>query len=315
MPETLFSRFEKSFLSKLPTNYMKKYATLIALALLFSLTSATKNTNSSGDGWINLLDNSLSKWDMYLSYKHKNGYSGKIPTDANGTEIPPIGYNKNINNMFTVIQENNEPVLKVSGEYYGCVFTKENFKNYRLKLKVKFGAKKWEPRTDKLMDAGVLYHSQGKAGVDYWRAWMLSQEFQIMEGHFGDYWNIANAAIDIKAYLPEGGMNAVADESQQFIPFGTHTENTGFCMRKMRAETPNNGWTEIELVCFEGKSLHLINGKVVMVLQNSRYFDGEKFQPLTEGKIQLQSEAGEVYYKDIKIKPINKLPSEFEKLF
>ncbi|HKO77673.1 MAG TPA: DUF1080 domain-containing protein, partial [Flavobacterium sp.] len=84
---------------------------------------------------------------------------------------------------------------------------------------------------------------------------------------------------------------------------------------KMRAETPNNDWTEIELVCFEGKSLHLINGKVVMVLQNSRYFDGEKFQPLTEGKIQLQSEAGEVYYKDIKIKPINKLPAEFEKLF
>jgi hypothetical protein len=294
---------------------MKKYSILVAFALLFSLTAATKNTNLSDDGWINLLDNNLGKWEMYLSYKHQNGYSGKIPTDGNGNEIPPIGYNKNVNNMFTVIHENNEPILKVSGEYYGCVFTKEIFKNYRLKLKVKFGTKKWEPRTDKLMDAGVLYHSQGKAGVDYWRAWMLAQEFQIMEGHFGDYWNIANSAIDIKAYLPEGGMNAVADESQNFIPFGTHTENTGFCMRKMRAETPNNGWTEIELVCFEGKSLHIINGKVVMVLQNSRFFDGEKFQPLTEGKIQLQSEAGEVYYKNIKIKPINRMPVEFENYF
>ena len=294
---------------------MKKYSLLIALSFLFILTSATNNTNSSEDGWINLLDNNLSKWDMYLSYKHQNGYSGKIPKDADGNEIQPIGYNKNVNNMFTVIQENNENVLKVSGEYYGCVFTKENFKNYRLKLKVKFGNKKWEPRTEKLMDAGVLYHSQGKAGVDYWRAWMLSQEFQIMEGHFGDYWNIANAAIDIKAYLPEGTMNAVGDEGQQFIPFGTHTENTGFCMRKMRAETPNNGWTEIELVCFEGKSLHIINDKVVMVLQNSRYFDGEKFIPLIEGKIQLQSEAAEVYYKNIKIKPISKMPTEFENYF
>ena len=217
--------------------------------------------------------------------------------------------------MFTVIQENNENVLKVTGEYYGCVFTKENFKNYRLKLKVKFGNKKWEPRTDKLLDAGVLYHSQGEAGVDYWRAWMLSQEFQIMEGHFGDYWNIANSAIDIKAYLPEGSMNAVADESQPFISFGKNTQNMGFCMRKMRAETPNNGWTEIELVCFEGKSLHIVNGKVVMVLQNSRYFDGEKFMPLTEGKIQLQSEACEVYYKNIKIKPISKMPVEFENYF
>ena len=296
---------------------MKKTSLLlIVLGLLFSLTSLTKKNNpKEEDGWINLLDNSLSKWEMYLSYKHQNGYSGKIPTDANGKEILPIGYNKNVNNMFSVILENNEPVLKVSGEYYGCVFTKEKFKNYRLKLKVKFGNKKWEPRTDKLMDAGVLYHSQGEAGVDYWRAWMLSQEFQVMEGHFGDYWNIANAAIDIRAYLPEGTMSAVADESQNFISFGTNTKNTGFCMRKMRAETPNNDWTEIELVCFEGKSLHIINGKVVMVLQNSRYFDGKEFQPLIEGKIQLQSEAGEVFYKNIKIKPINKMPAEFEKLF
>ncbi|WP_281636685.1 3-keto-disaccharide hydrolase [Flavobacterium marginilacus] len=294
---------------------MKKTSLLLLLGLLFSLTSLTKGSHSKDEDWINLLDNNLSKWEMYLSYKHQNGYSGKIPTDADGKEILPIGYNKNVNNMFTVIQENNEPVLKVSGEYYGCVFTKEKFKNYRLKLKVKFGTKKWEPRADKLMDAGVLYHSQGEAGVDYWRAWMLAQEFQVMEGHFGDYWNIANAAIDIRAYLPEGTMSAVADESQNFISFGTHTNNTGFCMRKMRAETPNNGWTEIELVCFEGKSLHIINGKVVMVLQNSRYYDGKEFQPLIEGKIQLQSEAAEVYYKDIKIKPINKMPAEFEKLF
>lgn len=294
---------------------MKKISLLIAFGLLFTLTSVTKNTDTTDDGWIKLLDNSLSKWEMYLSYTHKDGYSGKIPMDANGKEILPVGYNRNINNMFTVIQENNEPVLQVSGEYYGCVFTKEKFKNYRLKLKVKFGTKKWEPRTNKLMDAGVLYHSQGEAGADYWRAWMLSQEFQIMEGHFGDYWNIANAAIDIRAYLPEGSMDAVADESQNFIPFGTHTENTGFCLRKMRAETLNNGWTQIELVCFEGKSLHLINGKTVMVLQNSRYFDGEKFLPLVEGKIQLQSEAAEVFYKDIRIKPIHTMPAEFEKLF
>lgn len=290
---------------------MRKLFLLIAFVLLYSLTSLTKKPSPSSDGWIKLLDNNLSKWEMYLSYKHKDGYTGKIPMDTNGKEIVPIGYNKNENNMFSIIQEDNEPVLKVSGEYYGCVFTKEIFKNYRLKLKVKFGTKKWEPRTEKLMDAGVLYHSQGQAGVDYWRAWMLSQEFQIMEGHFGDYWNIANAAIDIRAYIPEGTMNAVADESQNFIPFGTHTENSGFCLRKMKAETPNNGWTEIELVCFEGKSLHIINGKVVMVLQNSRFFDGQKFQPLIEGKIQLQSEAGEVFYKDIQIKKIEKMPEEF----
>lgn len=113
---------------------MKKTSAVLAIIFLFSLTSLTKNNSPKDDGWINLLDNNLDKWEMYLSYKHKDGYAGKIPTDSTGKEIAPVGYNKNVNNMFTIIHENNEPVLKVSGEYYGCVFTKEKFKNYRLKL-------------------------------------------------------------------------------------------------------------------------------------------------------------------------------------
>ena len=43
--------------------------------------------------------------------------------------------------------------------------------------------------------------------------------------------------------------------------------------------------------------------------------DGEKDIPLTEGRIQLQSEAAEVYYKDVMIRKMNKLPEEFEKMF
>lgn len=53
-----------------------------------------------------------------------------------------------------MIEENGEPVLKVSGEIYGCVFTKKEFENYHLKIKVKRGTKKWEPRTTLLRDAG-----------------------------------------------------------------------------------------------------------------------------------------------------------------
>jgi hypothetical protein len=53
----------------------------------------------------------------------------------------------------------------------------------------------------------------------------------------------------------------------------------------------------------------------VMVLENSRFWDGTKFNPLIEGKIQLQSEAGEVFYKEIMLKPIDSLPAEFKKYF
>lgn len=279
---------------------------LFILALFF-----TSCTVSEDNQWITLLDKDLSQWEMYLSYRHSSDYSGKMPVDQNGEVIPPIGYSPNPSGVFSVIEESGEPVLKVSGEIYGCVFTKQEFENYHLKLKVKWGEKKWIPRTDKLRDSGILYHSVGDHGKDYWRAWMLSQEFQIMEGHVGDYWNIANSAIDIRAFIPEGIMNPVANEKQPFLPVGTGTPVSGFCLRSENHESPAGEWTEVELICFEDKSLHIVNGHLVMVLQNSRYVENGKSVPLTKGKLQIQSEAAEVYFKDIQLRSLAGLPAEY----
>jgi len=283
---------------------------LIVSLLLIILASFSGETE-----WKPLLDKNLSHWDMYQSYRHTPGYDGKIPVDATGKQLQPIGYNKNEANVFSVSIEDSEPVLRVSGEIYGCIFTKQEYENYHLKAKVKWGTKKWEPRTDRLMDSGILYHSVGEAGTDYWRAWMLSQEFQVMEGHMGDYWNIANSAIDIRAYMPEGTMNPVADAKQPFLPIGTGSPNGGFCLRGENHESQKGEWTELELICFNGKSLHIVNGHVVMVLQNSRYVGNGKSFPLTKGKIQLQSEAAETFYKEVKIKKLDAMPKEYTTYF
>jgi len=289
------------------TSLTPSFIALLTAILLYSC--------SGEQGWIPLLDRNLSKWDMYLSYRHKNDYKGDLPVDTAGNPIKPVGYNKNESKVFSVIEEDGKPVLRISGEIYGCVFTKEEYGNYDLKLKVRWGTKKWEPRLDKLMDSGVLYDSQGECGVDYWRSWMLGQEFQVMEGHMGDYWNIATSAIDIKAFMPEGSMNTVASERQQFLPVGEGTPNPGFCLRSADYETPGNGWTELELINFESQSLHIINGHVVMILKNSRFIKDGKVFPLTRGKIQIQSEAAEVFYKDIMIKNITKIPEKYSGYF
>ena len=265
--------------------------------------------------WNNLLDKNLSQWEMYLSYRHKPGYNGKVPVNNKGEQVQPVGYNKNEANVFTVIEEKGQPVLRVSGEIYGCIFTKAEYENYHFKTKVKWGEKKWDPRKDKLRDSGILYHSVGEAGKDYWRAWMLAQEFQIMEGHMGDYWNIANSAIDVHAFIPEGIMNPVANDKQSLLPIGSNTGTDGFCLRSENHESPKNEWTQIELICFEGKSLHIVNGHVVMVLQNSRYVENGTSYPLTKGKIQMQSEAAETFYKDIMIKELKTLPAEYASYF
>ncbi|MHA4739004.1 3-keto-disaccharide hydrolase [Dyadobacter sp. MSC1_007] len=277
-----------------------------SIYILFSMRTANE--------WVPLLDKDLSQWENYLSYDHKPGYNGNIPKDNAGNPIAPIGYNKDDNKVFSVLNESGAPVLRVSGETYGCLFTRKSYKNYHLKLQVKWGDKKHDPRKDKLRDSGILYHSNGEAGAEYWRSWMLSQEFQIMEGHMGDFWCQANSAIDIRSFQSEGVMNRVADHKQPFGTFKTGADY--YCMRSANHESPAGEWTSLELICYEGKSLHIVNGHVVMVLNNSRYITADgKEVPMISGKIQLQSEAAEVFYRDILIRELAAMPKEYADLF
>jgi hypothetical protein len=280
---------------------------ILALLFLFLALSSCKEKNS----WTKLLDKDLSQWDNYLSYSYPEGYDGEIPLDEHGNMMKPIGLNKNQNDVFTVVEENGEPVLRISGEIYGCAVTKKEFENYHLRLKVKWGDKVWHPRKDLLKDSGILYHSIGPHGAESWRSWMLSQEFQVMQGHMGDFWNQANSAIDIRAFIPEYIMSPVADPSQDFIGIGEGEDIPSYCMRSANFEKPHGEWNVMELICFENKSIHIVNGEVVMILRDSRYVENGKKIPLLKGKIQLQSEAAEVFYKNIEIRNLESLPKEY----
>jgi hypothetical protein len=284
---------------------MIHFTRLLALSvILFTfLSSVPKNE------WTPLLDKNLSAWEMYLSFSHKNNFTGEAPLDEKGQPLMPIGYNKNVKNVFTMIDEQGIHVLKISGEIYGCVFTRKEFENYHLKLKVKFGTKKWPPRLNEPMDSGILYNSQGACGNDYWRSWMLSQEFQIIEKSMGDYWCIGTSQMDIKAN--KTGETYVYDPRGQKAPFGYGTANGNFCQAGGNYQKGPGQWDLIELISFGDKSLHIVNGNVVMALSGSRYMEGKTSRPLVRGKIQLQSEAAEVYYKEIEIKNIDRIPAQY----
>ena len=64
---------------------------------------------------------------------------------------------------------------------------------------------------------------------------------------------------------------------------------------------PNGQWNTIEVYVLGDEAVHLVNGQVVLYLENARLKDGT---PLTRGQIQIQSEAAEVYYRNIRIRPI-----------
>jgi hypothetical protein len=265
-------------------------------------------------GWEPLLDKRLSKWQTFQSHRHVPGDKGQPPTDAQGQPLPPIGYGKNEANVFSVVVQDGEPVLRISGEIYGCLFTRQDFSNYDLKLKVKWGQKKWLPRLNDPRDSGILYNSQGECGVDYWHSWMLSQEFQVSEyqqgNAMGDFWCIANSAADITARRGQDTLRF--DPGSAPVKLGDG--NAHFCYAAHPAQ-PQTEWTELELINVNGQSIHLVNGQVVMAVNNSSYLKDGQRQPLTHGKIQLQSEAAEVFYKGIMIRPLAAMPAQYAKYF
>jgi len=296
---------------------LRKIIVFIAIITLpFACTQSTPETIEEQFDWTILIDSELSQWDKYLSFKHQLGYNGDHPVDESGNQIEPIGLNKPGYDVFQYTEENKEPVIKITGEYYGCLVSKKEYENYHLRVQFKWGEKKWGPRKKLLKDSGILYHSIGPFGVEHWRSWMMSQEFQIMEGHTGDYWSQAASAIDIRAYTPEYIMNPMANETQGYLHIGEGGPYKNYCLRSNNYENKHGEWNTLDLICFEDKSLHIVNGEVVMILKKSRYLDKDgQVKALTKGKIQLQSEAAELYFKDIKIRDLDALSTQHAAYF
>jgi hypothetical protein len=63
------------------------------------------------------------------------------------------------------------------------------------------------------------------------------------------------------------------------------------------------------LYCHGDTSVHVVNGRVMMVLYHNRQLDNGQVLPLIKGKIQLQSEGAEVFYKQVRIQSIPMIPA------
>jgi hypothetical protein len=287
-------------------------STCFAVAIL-----ACSSPASSADGeWRNLLDKDFDQWDVYLSYPGDVILS--VVEKKAPKELKPIGLNKDTKKVFSMIQEEGQPVLKITGEIYGAAATKQEFANFHFKAKFKWGDKKWEPRLTELKDSGILYYSVGDFGVDYWHSWMEAQELQIIEGGIGDYWTIAGAQIDIPARKPSGSDLYEYSPDAPLLHFAAASVGSkaaaNHCRRGEDREIPN-AWNEVELVCYDGDCVHIANGGVVMTLRNSSHIRNGKLVDLKLGKIQIQSEAAEVFYKDVMIREIGALPKEYVRYF
>jgi hypothetical protein len=272
---------------------------LATAALLAGLAApqadAGKPASLAAGEWSRLFnDRDLTGWDTWLG--KPNG----------GKE--PIGLNQDPKNVFSVIMEEGLPAIRISGEVFGALTSEEEFENYHLKLQFKWGEKKWPPREKAVRDSGLLYHCVGPHGAAG-SFWMQSLEFQIQEHDCGDFWSVAGVLVDVEAdrgrrstdplIFRKGGQKCVGISSR--------------IARDRDYEKKVGEWNTLELLTVGGTSVHVVNGKVNMVLTNARRKVNDKEVPLTRGKIQLQSEGAEIFFRHVAIRPLRSIPDQYLK--
>jgi hypothetical protein len=288
---------------------------VLVLSLILSCKSTTileakGNLNSDST---HMLDSTLSKWEVWMGAVHTS-VDLDVEKFDNVQTGKPLGLNKDLKNVFSVHEENGESVLKITGEIYGGLTTKNEYGNYHLAVQFKWGDKKWEPRLNTKRDSGILYHAQGPHGA-FWNVWMASLEFQVQEGDCGDFIALGDVYGDVPVerkvkdngqvyyiYRPEGEVTPL-----KYAPEYVSSQSS----KSKLHEKPHGQWNIFEIYCLGNESIHLVNGFVVNRVKNIRYdIDGRTIQ-VSKGKIQLQSEAAEVYYKNMTLTPINSFPSKY----
>jgi len=279
------------------TLFLPSFLAGIFLIFLFS-----KTKSLSLPGFKNLFNGKdLSGWYTYLGPE----------LDASGKRIPnsSLGKNKDPRKVFSIVELDGEKVIRISGESNGALTTLKDFENFHLQLWFKWGKLQFGSKRNSKKDSGILYYSVGDEGADNGN-WMRSQEFQIEEGNCGEYWGCAGGSEEIRArMLPDSTFTY--DPHGTLLVFNEKSRQGRHCKKFIDSENPTGEWNKIDLYSFHGTSVHMVNGKVVMVLQHSSQLNSGNLTPLVKGKIQIQSEGCEVYYKKIQIESISGLPKSF----
>jgi hypothetical protein len=273
---------------------------LSAAALFtFLLCSAPQaGAEDKPDSWRPLFNGrNLDGWDTWL-------------TKASKDDKDILGLNNDPRKVFTIVEMDGKPAIRISGEVFGAITSKEEFENYHLKLEFKWGEKKWPPREKAVRDSGLLYHCVGPQGGQNGKGpWMESLECQIQEKDCGDFYSVGGRVfVDV-----EGDRKG--DKGPITYKKGG-TRFTGINSRIIRDADHENKvgeWNTIEILVVGNTCIHVVNGKVNMIMTNPRLKAGDKETPLTKGKVQIQSEGAEVFYRNITVKPLAKIPEEYLK--
>jgi hypothetical protein len=135
---------------------------------------------------------------------------------------------------------------------------------------------------------------------------MQSFECQIQEKDVGDFFSVGGGAfVDVEGDRPQG---------KPVITFRRggplHRGWNKRIIRNPRSEKPTGQWYTVEIYVHGQTAVHRSEGRTNMVLTNLQHQTKEGRRPAVRGKIQIQSEGAEVFYRNIMIQPIDRIPDD-----
>jgi hypothetical protein len=275
-----------------------------AFGMAFLILAASALAAEPGE-WRPLFNGkNLDGWDTYLGPPHASVTGLKLAKNEKGAYTEPVGLNNDPTGVYTVVEEDGKPAIRISGQIWGAITSKEEFENYHLRLEVKWGEKRWPPRENTVRDSGLLYHCIGPQGA-HGKFWMKSFECQIQENDTGDFHSVAGVLVDVEGDKPDAKSPLVFRKGGPL-----HKGWKSRIIRNPRSEKPTGQWNRVEIYVHGQTAVHVCEGQTNMILNGLRHVvDGQEV-PLTKGKVQIQSESAEVFYRNIEIRPINKIPDE-----
>lgn len=205
----------------------------------------------------------------------------------------------------------------------GYLATEKEYSHFRLRMEYKWGVKKFKPRMNAVRDAGLLYHVTPPDSV-----WPRCVECQIQEGDVGDCFTVRGVRVTTQVEIVPIKTPSGLKNLPRYKADGGETKTLGDSgiVRVVKSSTrERDGWNRIELVVRGNQeSEHIVNGETVFHANELQELGSEarstpltpgevdrrKWQPLTRGRIGLQCEYAEVFYRGIEIKELAEITAD-----
>jgi Domain of Unknown Function (DUF1080) len=244
------------------------------------------------DGWISLLNGrDLTGWYSMLEKSGKGVAEAKKMVTMESEMLHIMGN-------------------QVTDEHFeaGYLATNQEFENVRIRVEYKWGVSQFYPRSLSKRDNGLLY---GLVGED--KVWPRCAECQIEEGDVGDFFLLDGVrAIQVNHSAGLNGQNVSPitgwPKPNPNAPARPQTEEptSGRKIKDGNFEMLDN-WNVVEVIWQGDKALHIVNGRAVNAVTSLQQPDPAnpgKFIPLSRGKIAIEIEYAETWFRRIEVKSL-----------